>query len=219
MKTNFPMKTRLLALLVTTLSFAALAQGTVYFSNRALPGVDAPVYFPKGVTEAMISQLTVELMAGTNPTQLNSVAMVGFLTNSVGYFDGGVVPTLLPVTTNAFFQIRFRTPETGTYHIYDGFLWGASPVFSGSLGDANAPSALSGLGNRPLVLAVPQLSIRFTQTNSFEVSWDAPTNDYGLFAVYSLQQNPDVNETNWTAVTTNRGTASQPSMFYRLSIK
>jgi dipeptide/tripeptide permease len=120
-ESKLSVKTRLLAFLVTTLSFAALAQGTVYFSNRTLPGVDAPMYFPKGVTEAMISQLTVELMAGTNPTQLTSVATVGFLTNSAGCFDGGVVPTLVPVTTNAFFQIRFRTPETGTAHIYDGF--------------------------------------------------------------------------------------------------
>ena len=166
----------------------------------------------------MVSRLTVELLAGTSPTNMVSVAMVGFQTNLDGYFDGGLV-TIPVVTTNAFFQIRFFTPEAGTYHIYDGFLWGASPVFSGSLGDTNAPGALSGLGNRPLILAVPRLSIRFTQTNSFEVSWEAPTNGYGLWAVYSLKQNPDLNETNWTAVTTNSGTTSQPSMFYRLSIK
>jgi hypothetical protein len=200
---------------------AALPQGTVYLSNRVVPSVDAPVHFPGGVTKEMVSRLTVELLAGTSPTTMVSVATVGFLTlsNSDGYFDGGVVSTFFPVTTNAFFQIRFETPATEIPQIYDGFLWGASPVFSGSLGDTNTPGVLSGLGTVPLVLAVPRLSIRSTQTNTPVVSWETPTNGYGLFAIYELEQNPDLNETNWTAVTTNSGSTLSPSMFYRLSIK
>ena len=139
------MKTGLLASLVTAVSFAALAQGTVYFSNRVSPGVDAPVYFPGGVTEAMISRMTIELLAGTTPTTLVSVWMAGFPTNSDGYFDSGVIPTILPATTNAFFQIRFVTPGPEQYHIEDGFLWGASPRSRGCLLESIITYSITGI--------------------------------------------------------------------------
>jgi hypothetical protein len=229
------MRTLAFAALFVGVSTTALAQGTVYFSNRATPGVDAPVYFPGGATGAMISQLTVELLAGTNPAALTPVATTGFVTGAPGYFDGGVVSTLLPVTTNAFFQINFRTTATFLTNPHDKnvwFLWGHSPVFSGSLGDTNSPGLLSGLATGPLVLAVPRLSIRPTQTNTLVLSLEVPpTNGYGLSAVYALEQSSGVNGTNWTAVPSgyasdapaaNNGTIIPPTqgtMFYRLAIK
>ena len=225
------MKTGLLASFVTALSFAALAQGTVYFSNRVSPGLDAPVYFPDGVTKLSGSQFAVELLVGSSPNEMASLAITGVLTNAPGYFDGGLVNTFVPSGSNAFFRIRFRTlttflPEPS--YSYDWFWAKESPSFSGVVGDRASPGILSGLGTEPLILGVPRLSIKPTETNTMVISWDAPSSAYALSADYSLEQNPGHDQSDWTTVTnltllpsSSEAILPKPdkTMFYRLSIK
>jgi len=96
---------------------AAVAQGTVLFSNQdPASGTDFAFYLADGTTKLSGSQFMAELLVGATPSlSLPAVAQVGFLTGAnAGYFNGGVlsVPGLAPGSA-AYVQIHVWNTATG----------------------------------------------------------------------------------------------------------
>jgi hypothetical protein len=142
------MKRFLLSLSVLAATTAALAQGSVNFSNHVVSsGIDAPVTDALGLRVG--SDYRAQLYAGATPDSLTPVGTVVAFRNSVttglgtGYFSGGEVDIafLLP-WQGGWFQVKAWAAANGAS--YEAALAangtaGISNVFHlSNLGDPNA---------------------------------------------------------------------------------
>ena len=118
-----------------------------------------------------------------------------------------------------------RVPE-----VWYPWVWGSSPEFSAVLGDPlsqppTSPVTLPGLGNAPLILAMPTLVVHQTNANTLAFSWHVAPDQYALFAHYVLQQTSDLKQSNWRTLTITNfldfAIVQRPSTttFYRLAIE
>jgi len=157
-----------LTLLLSTSQIAVRAQGTVYFKDFGPLGLNAPVYESDGVTPLSGPQFTAELLEGSSPDVLASIAITGFLTGAgAGYFNGGVqtINTVAP-RTSAWFEVRVWNTVSGASFLEAqasglGNSWWQSAAFAVQTGGGAInpfpPGDLTGLGNSPVYLnSVPE---------------------------------------------------------------
>lgn len=143
------------------------AQGTVFFDNLDVRGVNAPVYESDGVTPLSGPQFMAELLAGPSADTLMTVASTGFLPGGgAGYFNAGTVsisgvgPGALAWAQvdvwNAASGLSFSQAKASGL----GSSWWQSSVFSvqtGNPGVPSTPGALTGLGTSRVYLnSVPE---------------------------------------------------------------
>lgn len=168
MESNFfrqPMKTSILAVLLTVITWRATAQGTVNFANGAA-GVNAPVKIagvgqPREGTEWQAELLLLGNGGATqrigDPAPLQTDALTGY------FFGGAVsVPGLEP-GANATFRVR-AFDVNGTEEAF------SNPVTVTLGGDKTPPPNLIGLESWGVIGTTPELSITVAQ-KSVVLTW------------------------------------------------
>ena len=203
---NHSLMTLLILILALAVRPAALAQGTLRFANLA-DGVNAPFYFPGGVTKLGTNCVSV-LYAGPTPTSYTQLAsaqfggMTPYGTNCPpGYFDGGViyVPTVagggvaygrIDIWGTYSFEV-ITVPEKCVYR-------NQGPLFTNVLGgDSTSPAVLSAFGNGPIILGFTQLALHAFDTNTLTFSVINPSSQFALSSYIGLEQSPTLNNANW----------------------
>lgn len=134
-------------------AIAAHGQGTIKFSNfDSASGLDAPYFEAGGVTKLSGSQFMAELLTGSNPVALTSLASTGFLTGvNAGYFDGGLQSVAgVSAGSQIFVEVLVWNTAHGSSFV-DAMQSGLgnsiaiSGVFSVTLGTPGSPAVLQGL--------------------------------------------------------------------------
>jgi hypothetical protein len=189
--------------------FGYLRPGNRGLLNIDYGGPNVPDYLSDGTTKLSGPQFTAELMAGPTVSNLTSFATTPFLSgNGAGYFLGGSQTiTIVNAGATAFVQLNIWNTNTGA--TFDAArrsglanAWAQSPTFPvvtspGPFCDPPClPNPLVGLPS--LILngptQSPLVAFRLTNANTLLFSWLAN-------APFFVQQNLDLNTTNWTSLT------------------
>ena len=210
--------------LASILSATGFAQGTINFANLvpnpAGTGLDAPATYGEG-TGISGSVITAELLAGTNPTSLVSVARAGFLTNAPGYFNGGIVTlTNIAPGGTGFFQVRLWETSYGSFAAVQAAntgVWAQSSIFQSVTGGAGTPPSpptpLTGLVPIQLwaypLVPIPILYTSRTTYADIMLIFQPRTGQ-----TYLIEQSLDL--ANWTTNATVSGICSCEPAFIRV---
>jgi len=161
----------LLSLAAMSLGVTGYSQGTVFFDNLDVRGVNAPVFNSDGVTKISGNQFIVELLGGPSASNLSSIATTGFLAgNGAGYFNGQTqaIPGVAGGTQGWVEVLVWNTTSGSSFDQAKASglpnSWWQSSVFAVQTGNPSlnpsTPGALLGLGTFPVYLnaAVPEPS-------------------------------------------------------------
>jgi hypothetical protein len=205
------MRKLFVAAVLGALGVSAFAQGQVNFANYVpTAGINAPIYSPGWSPNFPPPPFAVDIYWGSaGTTDSTLLTPLGKPANSLtgfgsGYFFIGGVRTLpVPAGTTIVVQLRAWTPSAGNdwLTVLNSALPYAQVGESGLFSVTLQPAPVNLVGLQPFILfLVPQpppppllLTITSTATNTLLLSWP-----YTGF--YTVQQNPDLNPTNWVTL-------------------